>query len=177
MRLLSPTGTLIATVTPIAGYTGLVSVALGDFNGDGVPDLAVAAANSAGVDGLTPAQAGKVFVYDGAALAKGTLTLIHTFTPFANHDGRMADNGAYTNGLNIAVGDVNGDGHVDLIAGTRSGNGTTSGQIEVGRLVVIDGTSPAGHEHHHRRHPDAIRHGLSEGRGCRCRERGWNWWR
>ena len=42
------------------------------------------------------------------------------------------------------MGDVNGDGHVDLVAGTRSGNGTTSGPLEVGRLVVIDGTSPAG---------------------------------
>ncbi|MCE9565608.1 MAG: hypothetical protein K8U57_26600 [Planctomycetes bacterium] len=141
VRLLSETGMLITSVTPITGYTGLVSVALGDFSGDTVPDLAVAAAAPAGQSGLTTTQAGKVFVYDGAALAKGTLTLIHTFTPFASSS---SSTGAYTNGLNIAAGDINGDGHVDLVAGTRGGNGTTSGQIESGRLVVIDGTSAAG---------------------------------
>jgi hypothetical protein len=137
-------GTLITAVKPISGYTGLVSVAQGDFNGDGVPDVAVAAAANAGQSGLTTSNAGKVFVYDGAAFAKGTLTLIHTFTPFATHFAPGSTTGAYTNGLNIAVADINGDGHVDLVAGTRGGNGTTAGQIEVGRLVVIDGTSPAG---------------------------------
>ncbi len=130
------TGAVITTVTPISGYTGLVSVALGDFNGDGVADLAVAAANPAGVLGLTAANAGKVFVYDGAALAKGTLTLVHTFTPFANTDGPGGTTGAYVNGLNIAVGDVNGDGKVDLIAGTRGGS-ATAGNAEFGRLVVL----------------------------------------
>ncbi|MCE9562506.1 MAG: FG-GAP-like repeat-containing protein [Planctomycetes bacterium] len=141
VRLLSNTGSLITTVTPIAGYTGLVSVALGNFNSDTVPDLAVASASPSGESGLTTTQAGKVFVYDGAALAKGTLTLIRTFTPFASSS---SSTNAYTNGLNIAAGDVDGDTHDDLIAGTRGGNGTTSGQIETGRLVVIDGTSAAG---------------------------------
>jgi len=142
------TGGAIATVRPLdtgtAQYTGLVEVALGDFTGDGVADLAVSAAASLGVDGLGVGKAGKVFVYDGNALANGTLTLVRTFTPFATHDGPTGTAGAYTNGLNIAAGDVNGDGRADLIAGTRSGNGTTSGLIEVGRLVVIDGTSAAG---------------------------------
>ncbi|MCE9560483.1 MAG: hypothetical protein K8U57_00370 [Planctomycetes bacterium] len=142
VRLLNATGTLIQSVTPISGYTGLVSVALGNFNSDSVPDLAVTAANPAGVAGLTTAQAGKVFVYDGDALAKGTLTLIRTFTPFTNHDGPDGGNGVYTNGLNIAAGDVNGDGHVDLIAGTRGGS-PTAGQDEIGRLVVINGVSEA----------------------------------
>jgi len=144
VRLLSKNGDLITTVTPIVGYTGLVSVAPGDFNGDGVPDLAVAATNSLGVAGLSFSKAGKVFVYDGVALASGTLTLLQTFTPFATHDGPDGKSGAYTNGLNIAAGDIDGDGHVDLIAGTRGSNGMKSGLMEYGRLVVIDGTSPAG---------------------------------
>ncbi|MCE9563254.1 MAG: autotransporter-associated beta strand repeat-containing protein [Planctomycetes bacterium] len=144
VRLVSKAGTVLQTVSPISGYTGLVSVALGEFNGDTVPDLAVAAANPAGVSGLTTSQAGKVFVYDGAALATGTLTLIRSFTPFTNHDGPDGGNGVYTNGLNIAVGNVGGDSHDDIVAGTRGGNGGTSGQVEFGRLVVIDGASPVG---------------------------------
>jgi len=149
VRIINATnGATLTTVRPLdagtALYSGLVGVALGDFNGDTVADLAVSAADARGVNGLDATKAGKVFVYDGTALAKGTLSLIQTFTPFANHDGPNGTSGAYTNGLNIAAGDVNGDGHVDLIAGTRGGNGTTSGQVEFGRLVVIDGTSPAG---------------------------------
>ncbi len=149
VRIVSSTGTLIATIRPLDSvgvqYTGLVEVALGDFNGDGVADLAVSAADPIGIHGLDPSKTGKVFVYDGAALAKGTVptTPFRTFTPFANTDGPGGTTGAYINGLNIAAGDVNGDGTVDLIAGSRGGNGIV-GLNEFGRLVVIDGTSPAG---------------------------------
>lgn len=140
----SSTGATLATVRPLdasatSKYTGLVEVAVGDFNGDGIADVAVAAADASGVHGLASSKASKVFVYDGASITQGTLNLIHTATPFASHDGPDGTTGAYTNGLNIAMGDVNGDGHVDLIAGTRGGNGTV-GQIEYGRLVVIDGS-------------------------------------
>ncbi|MCE9563551.1 MAG: IPT/TIG domain-containing protein, partial [Planctomycetes bacterium] len=142
VRLLDDAGNLITTVMPIAGYPGLVSVALGDFNGDTVPDLVVAAANPAGVAGLSTTDAGKVFVYDGAALAQGALTLLRTFTPFANHAGPDGTTGAYTNGLNIAVGDVDGDTHADVIAGTR-GKSASAGQAEFGRLVAINGVTGA----------------------------------
>ncbi|MCE9562990.1 MAG: hyalin [Planctomycetes bacterium] len=145
------TGSVLATAHPLdtggVPYTGLVQVALGDFNGDAVPDLLVAAANPSGAAGLNAAKAGKVFVYDGASLAKGTVpaTPFRTFTPFATTDGPAGSSGAFINGLNIATGDVNGDGTVDLIAGSRGGNGSaTGGLIEYGRLVVIDGSSPAG---------------------------------
>ncbi|MCE9566400.1 MAG: hyalin [Planctomycetes bacterium] len=144
------TGSVISTIRPldngVAQYTGLVEVALGDFNGDTIPDLAVAAADPSGVHGLAPTKAGQVFVYDGAALATGKVPTspFHTFTPFATTDGPAGTTGAYINGLNIAAGDVNGDGTVDLIAGTRGGNGTSAGLNEYGRLVVIAGASPVG---------------------------------
>ncbi|MCE9563947.1 MAG: IPT/TIG domain-containing protein, partial [Planctomycetes bacterium] len=142
------TGDVVSLVRPLdtatSQYKGLVEVALGRFNGDGIDDLAVAAADPLGVNGLSASKSGKVFIYDGAALATGTLTLIRTFTPFATHDGPDVTGGPYFNGLNIALGDVNGDNQIDLIAGTRGGNGTTAGLQEYGRLVVIDGNSPSG---------------------------------
>jgi hypothetical protein len=142
------TGAISHTFRPLDSgpvhYKGAIEVARGDFNGDGIADVAVAAADALGVNGLGASKAGKVFVYDGAALDAGTLSLLHTFTPFAHHSGPDGDTGPYTNGLKIAVGDVNGDDHIDLVAGTRGGNGTTTGRVEIGRLAVVDGTSPTG---------------------------------
>ncbi len=142
------TGAPLSTFRPLAAgdvqYTGLIEVALGDFNDDKVPDVAVAAADPRGVDGLQASKAGQVFVYDGAALAMGIVPTVpfRTFTPF-EHDGPDGISYGYTNGLNIAAGDVNGDKRVDLIAGTRGGNGTTSGRREYGRVVVINSYPPA----------------------------------
>jgi len=47
----------------------------------------------------------------------------------------------YVNGLNIAVADVNGDGTVDIVAGTRGG-AADGGSVEFGRFVVVSGSSP-----------------------------------
>ena len=147
VRIMDATGVVRQTLTPLttpqSKYTGLISVALGDITGDGVADLFVAAANPGGVEGLDPSKAGKVFVYDGVAVATNSNpTPIHTFTPFANTDGPRGNFGAYTNGLNIAVGDINGDGKADLIAGTRGGS-ATAGVAEYGRMIVISAGAPA----------------------------------
>ncbi|MCE9562204.1 MAG: FG-GAP-like repeat-containing protein [Planctomycetes bacterium] len=133
----------------VSQYTGLVEVALGDITGDGIADLFVAAANPLGVQGLNVTKTAEVYVYDGTTLTKGTTpTLIREFTPFATHygpgsDGTLDVTGIYINGLNIAVGDVNGDGIADLIAGTRGGS-AAGGAPESGRVVVINGSSPVG---------------------------------
>ncbi|MCE9563851.1 MAG: hypothetical protein K8U57_17555, partial [Planctomycetes bacterium] len=149
VRLLSTNGgTPIADFRPLdvgVPYTGVVEVALGDFNGDAVPDLLVSAADPAGLNDLALSKSGQVFVYDGATLLTGTIPTdpFRRFTPFATTDGPGGTGGSYVNGLNIAVGDVNGDGTLDLIAGSRGGS-NVAGLTEYGRVSVIDGTSPAG---------------------------------
>jgi hypothetical protein len=117
-------------------YTGLVSVALGDVTGDGVKDLIVAPVSPLGDKGLSADKAGRLFVYDGAKLldvANGAgdpnTALLFSRQPFG---------AAYTNGLNIATGDVNGDGLVDIIVGSRGSSGGI-GNPEQGRFVAIAG--------------------------------------
>ncbi|MFO0825892.1 MAG: FG-GAP and VCBS repeat-containing protein [Gemmataceae bacterium] len=69
-------------------YTGIVEVAIGDLNGDGIADVFVAAANPLKTDGLALTKASRVFVYDGATLLQGTAPApFRTFTPFKNHFG------------------------------------------------------------------------------------------
>ena len=79
-------------------YTGPISVALGDMNGDGVSDFAV----GEGPGGPPVAE----------LLNGKTGKQIASYTPFAR---------SFRGGLSVALGDVNGDGKLDLIVGTGAG--------------------------------------------------------
>src|SRR5262249_13987248 len=83
-----------------AGFTGGVRVALGDVNADGVPDIVCAAGPGGGPE---------VIVFDGRTFAP--LTSYYAFVP------------QFTGGVYVAAGDVNGDGHCDIIAGADRGGG------------------------------------------------------
>ncbi len=88
------------------GFRGGARAALGDINGDGHADLVVSAGFGGGP---------RISVYDGAALAQGQqVNLVGDFYAFSSE----LRNGAY-----VAVGDVNGDGHADLIFGAGPGGG------------------------------------------------------
>ena len=90
-----------AAKVDFASDTAPVSVAVGDLNGDGKPDLAVANQNSNDVSVLLNTTAA------GAAAPS-----------FATH----ADSAAGTTPSSVAVGDLNGDGKPDLAVANSSSN-------------------------------------------------------
>jgi hypothetical protein len=108
--LYNPDGTLVADFAPYgASYTGPISVAVGDVNGDGIYDLVTGAA----------VGSGGVRVYDGQAFANGTFdpnnpdaSLLAQFYPY----------GSFSVGVNVAVGDISGSGFADIVTGAASGN-------------------------------------------------------
>src|SRR5262249_37232847 len=89
-------------------YVGQSLAALGDINGDGVPDFA-AGAPGAGPNGTL---AGEVVVFSGANCA----VLRRLTDPFAFASENLG-------GSLAATGDISGDGVADLLVGARGGNG------------------------------------------------------
>jgi hypothetical protein len=107
VRLINPsTGAIFLSLRPFdtasTKYTSLVSVALGDISGDGVPDLIVATRGN---------RNGRIKVYDGQSAINGQVNLIDRLTPYADYKG----------GLTVASADVNGDGRADIVVGTGRG--------------------------------------------------------
>lgn len=93
------TGKQIASLQPFeAAFTGGVYVTAGDMNGDGYADVVI-----------TPDEGGgpRVRVLDGKALSGGTETVLADFLGIADPN--------FRGGARAALGDVNGDGVLDVV--------------------------------------------------------------
>src|SRR5262249_4164715 len=83
-------------------FPGGIQLAVGDVNRDRKADL------------LNGARAHGVVVFSGASVVTGAAnpTMLASF---------FAYDSSFRNGVNVAAGDVNGDGKADIIAGTGTG--------------------------------------------------------
>ena len=139
------------------GFTGGVRVAVGDVNGDGRADVITGAGPGAGphvkvFDGATGALLSSFFAYDpgfagGVFVAAGdvngdgradVVTGAGGGAPAVKvFDGRtggtlrslLAYDAAFTGGVRVAAGVVNGDGRADIVTG--AGPGAAGGQVKV----------------------------------------------
>ena len=93
-------GQPLSQVAVYPGFSGGVRVATGDVDGDGVADLVTAAG---------PGGGPHVKVFSGSSGAE-----IRSF---------FAYDAGFTGGVNIAAGDLNGDGHADIVTGAGAGGG------------------------------------------------------
>jgi uncharacterized protein (TIGR03118 family) len=135
-----------------ASFTGGVRVATGDVNGDGVPDIITGAGAGGGphvkvFDGRTGSLLQSFFAYDtgftgGVNVAAadvngdGFADIITGAGPnggphvkvFSGKDGSLLQSffayaSAFTGGVSVAGGDVNGDGFADIVTGAGAGGG------------------------------------------------------
>ena len=165
VRLTDPaTGRVTRTLDPFPGFSGGVTVATGDLNQDGVADVVVGAKAGGGphvkaFDGRTGGEIASFFAYapgfsGGVSVAVGDLNgdgvgeIVTGAGPGGGPHVRAFDSSGrelfglfayapgFTGGVNVATGDLDGDGRDEVVTGTASGaphvrafDGRTGGEV------------------------------------------------
>jgi 6-phosphogluconolactonase (cycloisomerase 2 family) len=115
VTILNSSGAVVASFEAYnPAFTGGVSVAMADLNGDGVPDI---------ITGAGPGGGPQVNVFDGT-----------TFQPL---DSFFAYNPSFGGGVNVAAGDLGGTGQNDIITGAGSGGGPQVNVFDGSTLALI----------------------------------------
>ncbi|QEL15922.1 Ig-like domain-containing protein [Limnoglobus roseus] len=133
-------------------FTGGVRVASGDVNGDGVPDIVTAPGKGGGalvkvfdgktlalISSYTPYDSsftgdvyvaagdvngdGKADIITGAGAGGGPHVLVHDVATGRTVMSFFAYDSSFRGGVDVATGDVNGDGKADIITGSGIGGG------------------------------------------------------
>ncbi len=105
---LSPSVTLDSPTSQMGAHFGYDSAGIGDVNGDGYTDMAIAATEQAS----GASYEGNVFLFHGSATGIPTTPSVTVDNPY---------NEAYAQfGRSVSGADVNGDGYSDLVVGCFS---------------------------------------------------------
>ena len=112
-----------------AGY----AVAIGDFDGDGIRDLALSARAADGHEKRRPDSGQVHLVFGGTGLRAGMDLARDTDLLIAGPD--IGDLG----GQSLAFGDLDGDGREDLLIGAEFADGSRNTTLDAGDVIVIAG--------------------------------------
>ena len=107
-------GAFRTTLNPFDGFGGGVRVATGDFNGDGTDDIIVGAGSGGGPH---------VKVFDGKTFAE-----IASFFAFDT---------AFVGGVEVAAGDLDGDGKSEIVVAAGPGGGPHVKVFRGGDMAVL----------------------------------------
>lgn len=144
-----PPGIRYSTIYgPIAGAIGADTAMQGDFNGDGIGDLAFSSPHDAPFSRIFAGTIHTLFGQNSQWPALIDLSPANypdtsevRITEVYGASGTMGNDRGDTLSYSGAAGDMNGDGLTDLITNEMVGNGIAPDTVDVGNLIIISGAA------------------------------------